>query len=362
MILSRIASILLYFFIFFSIILLSYLSRRTRKPFFAIVAIFIPAIFVALRFRVGTDTEGYVQMFNEVSSMDFSQIVSKIISFGIEPFAIFVIKLINLLRLDCFFFFFVFSLLTFAMLFVATNNIAKNSSWLLFSACSIIVLPLSINIMRQGAAIAIIFASISSLLIGRKKLAFALFAFAFTVHFSTIVLLPVLFLEPFLKKYGLKHSVFISLIILVFLLFAVPRLLPFIIDNELLPQKYLDTFSSFSSNLMNFDFLFFCILAFLLLITRQRANSYSDRVNRFFTVLVLAGVCYSGMGFFSAYLGRFSDFFWPFVIIASWLLIDRFEDNQRFKQTVFICVTLFYFTITTIVMGNSELIPYGLSI
>ena len=363
MILSNIASILFYFFIFFSVILFSYLYKRTKKTIFAAISVILPALFVALRFRVGTDTEGYIQMFNEVSSMDISQILYKVMSFGIEPFAIFVIKFSKLLGLDCFFFFFVFSILTFSAFFFGIKNISKEHAWLLFPACIILALPFSINIMRQGAAIAVVFLAFTSTLNkDYKKFALPLFILAFTIHFSSILLFPIFILKPFLKKYGLRRLMTAILVVLVFLLFALPKALPIIINNGLLPQKYLDTFGSFSSNLMNFDFLIFSILAFILLLTKNRTNSFPKELNQLFALLVLAGVCYSGAGFSSAYLGRFADFFWPFIIVAIWLFIDRLEDGRCFKQVLFLSAMLIYFTATTILMGNSELIPYGLSI
>ena len=226
MILSNIASIIFYFFIFLSTMLFSYLYKRTKKTIFAITSIVLPAFFVALRFRVGTDTEGYIQMFDEVSSMSFPQVISKVTSFGIEPFAIFVIKLAKLLGLDCFFFFFVFSLLTFSALFFGMKNIGKKHAWLLFSACVVLVLPFSINIMRQGAAIAIIFLAFTSTLDeDYKKFALPLFILAFTMHFSSILLFPIFLLKPFLKKFGFKRLVTAILVELVVLLFAFPLLL-----------------------------------------------------------------------------------------------------------------------------------------
>jgi hypothetical protein len=302
-------------------------------------------------------------MFDEVSSMDFSQLFSKTISFGIEPFAILTIKLADLLGLDCFFFFFVFSLLTFSALFFAALDINKEHAWLLFSACAIIVLPFSINIMRQGAAIAIIFLAIARTFSdNNRKYSLPLFILACTIHFSSILLLPVFFLKPSLERFGLKRVAIALSIMLILLLFVLPRLLPIIISSGLLPQKYLDAFGSFTSNLMNFDFLFFIALVFLLLITKNRNNSFSEKQNQLFILLVLAGVCYSGIGFFSAYLGRFSDFFWPFIVVSLWSIIDRFKDTRRFKQALLLGVMLAYFTTTTILMGNSELMPYGLSL
>lgn len=360
MTLSRIASIVLYLSIFAFIILFSFLSKKTNKKIFMFLAVLAPALLVALRGNVGTDTAEYVNMYDEISTIPLEKAIEKVTSFGIEPFAVFSIRLLHAVNLKYFFFYFAYSIITYGFAFLFAKKIPGNRTWLLYSAVAIVLLPFSINVMRQAAAIAVISFLIVRLFYNHEEWLknLIIFILAIALHFSVVMLIPLFAVYTLYRTFGFKRTATIISLAILALLAVFPKFLSFALNNHLVSDKYTDTISQFSSNLMNFDFIIFIGLFTLLSLTRKRKNSFDSRINDFITLVVLCNVFYSGIGFFSAYIGRMSDYFWPTAIVGLWFGIDRFKDNPRFKTAIYLIGVILYFVFTCIILGNSQIIPY----
>ena len=361
MTLSSIASILFYISIFIFVILFSFLYNKTKKKPFTILSVLVPALLVAARDKVGTDTSEYLKMFDEVSMLPFSDALEKVTSLGIEPFAVFSIRILSALGFKYFSFYFVFALITFGFIFLAARKYPNKNAWLFYSTMSIIILPFSINVMRQAAAIAVIALLIARSIYNQKeRLAnVALFVFAISLHFSVAMLFPLFIVPIFYKLFGFKRTTISLSIAIIASLVVFPRALSFALNHHLISAKYTETLSLFSSNVLNFDFVIFGGLSVLLILTRQRKNSDSKKLNDLITLIVLSNLFYSGIGFFSAYLGRMSDYFWPTAVIGIWLGLDRFKDNRNVKVGIYLTAIILYFVTTCIILGNSQIIPYG---
>ena len=100
------------------------------------------------------------------------------------------------------------------------------------------------------------------------------------------------------------------------------------------------------------------IISVLYYITRKHLNGYSRKTNRVMLTMMACGIFYSGLGLFSAYIGRMADFFWPLNIIALWVIVDRFKDSETTKYILFLLVPVLYFVASCIIMGNNQIIPY----
>lgn len=360
MTLSSIASILFYISIFIFVILFSFLYSKTKKKPFAVLSVIVPALLVAARDKVGTDTSEYLKMFDEVSILPLSDAIEKVTSLGIEPFAVFSIRILGALGFKYFSFYFIFALITFGFIFLAARKYPSRNAWLFYSAMAIIILPFSINVMRQAAAIAVISLLIARLIYNPKehfKNVF-LFIFAISLHFSVAMLLPLFIIPVFYKLFGFKRTATVFSIVIIASLIIFPKALSFALDHNLISAKYTETLSLFSSNILNFDFVIFGGLFVLLTLTRKHKNGDSQKLNDLLALIVLCNLFYSGIGFFSAYLGRMSDYFWPTAVVSIWLGLDRFKDSRNVKVGLYLTAIILYFITTCIILGNSQIIPY----
>ena len=74
----------------------------------------------------------------------------------------------------------------------------------------------------------------------------------------------------------------------------------------------------------------------------------------------MTGVAYSAVGFYSGYLGRLADFFWPFAIFMLWQLLSETEEKPLVKITIMYIIAIAYFILAFVIMGTNQLIPYDI--
>ena len=362
MTLSNISSIFFYFSVFALTFLFAFLHQKHQKKAFAVISVLIPAIAIAMRFGVGTDSMAYSEMFDVVSEEPLEQAISRITAFSMEPTAIFLIRILDCFAFGHFAFYFAYSLLTFACLFFFAKKLDKNNAWIIFGALVLIMLPYCINGMRQAAAISLfallllrVFEKPSALLSN-----LALFLLAFCLHFSAIILIPVLFVAPALRRFSAKKVAIFATFALLCALFIFPKFITLLLDTGLMPGKYANTLELYGGSIINFDFVIFLSLAALLALTRKKNNSASFSLNTYSVLIILCGLFYASLGFYSAYIGRMADYFWPFVVFGFWLGIDRFKDSPALKRFVFIAALAGYFALVYFVLGNTQIIPFRL--
>lgn len=360
MILSKIASIVFYLVLFTLTILFAYLQKRTNRKLFGVLAILIPSVAIAARFGVGTDSEAYIKMFDDISREPLSESITRIQTFSMEPIAVFLIKILHHFAFGYFSYFFFFSLLTFGCLYIFSKKIDTSRWWLIFGALVMIMTPYCINGMRQAAAI-----SVFSLLLVRVFSKprhilsnLALLLLTCCLHFSAAMLIPVLLVILAIKKYDFKKCAAVVMGFSFVSLLIFPKAISFLLENGIMPSKYATTIALYEGSLANFDFIIFLTISVLLLLTRRRVAEQELKLNNFVIITILCNLFYAGLGFYSAYIGRMSDYFWPMATFGIWLGIDRFKDNPAFKQALYIAALAGYFVITYFIMGNSEIIPF----
>lgn len=361
MILSKLAT-LLFFASFFGIILcLGYLAHKKQSKILSVALVLLPAIIVAIRFQTGSDTENYKDIYDSLNSTSLHDAIMQITSLSFEPFTILSARLSDFIGFGYFFYFLAHSLPTFAASLFVSKKIDPNRWWLLFASIALILLPYSLNIMRQTLA-ASLFVLLLVLLAKKQKswlTIVATFILMISCHFSSILLLPVLFIHPLISRKRFESLFFLLFVVIIISLAAFPFIFSFISSNELLPPKYLEAIGVSKFNLFNFDFVIFLALSVFLYITRKFENRYSPEHNQYLSLIILCNLFYAGIGLFSAYIGRMSDYFWPVAVIGIWFLLDRFRDSFRLKGIVYICLIFTYFVASCFILGNNQIVPYG---
>lgn len=362
MTLSIIASIIFFFFLFASSFFLSYLQKRYNRPIFGVLAVLIPAIVLAFRVNSGTDSGNYIQIYKDIAPSSLSEALKRCLDFSFEPFTIITIKIAARLGLGVSFYFFCHSIVSFIALKRASSLFSKENSWLLYGALVITMSPYCFNSMRQALATSLFILVVALILNAKKSFSkiILLSVLMLCCHFSSALCFPViLILFIFRHSISPKASIFI-IVSSILLLLAFPVIFSFLAHYSLIPPKYLSSVNLSTPNLFNFDFAIFFFLSLILLYCRGIKNSFSDSANASLTRAICCSLLFAGFGFFSAYLGRISDYFWPIATIAIWFIIDKFKDTPSLKYTVFITSLILYFIFTCYVLGNNQLFPLNL--
>ncbi len=364
--LSDCASVVLYLAVFLSAAVFAYLGKKKNLKFCYVLAVLLPALLAGFRYSSGTDSLTYRSMYEQIGTESAEMTAWRVNEGGLEPFAVYASALGNLLQLPPSFLFIIFGIITAAFLLMTTHKFSRNRAWLFYGMLLLIVFPESLNMMRQLAAnsiqafaLAYIFKSQRYNIRPRVTPILLLLAFSVSIHYSSVLLLPV-FLLPIIAKRvrGRTLTMLLGLFIAGCVL-AFPALLNFVINMGILSERHYETFMAMPGSLINVKFFAAAVLGLIMLANYHRREIRFDKQ---FSLLLLLGMAYSAVGFYSGYLGRLATFFWIFIVmIGSELLCQLFKkDHHR----ILICsaVAILYFVLYFCVLGMNEVMPYSFAV
>lgn len=359
MILGNTASILLYFAIFGISILLLFLGEKKKNKLLVILALLLPITLASIRSQVGTDWIAYNQFYEEVAQEDSKEFWRQIVEHETEPMMMFIGWITSTTKSGSWVIFFVYSAITLLFMYLAIRKLVPKNSWLLFGVFLFTAFPDSFNTMRQMAAMSVL-AYMFSLLVDcwpRTKremiILILLLILAINLHYATIALLPILFIPWLSRKIGEKKISYILAILLIFSLSLFPLLIQLLANSGLLSPKHYETLTNDFGSFYNFNFLICIVIGTFSFFYFKKGG------NNIFTPLMLLGANYAALGFYSRYLGRLADFFWPFATILAWKILDTFKISSKAKIVVTCSAAAVYFILAYVIMGTSEVIPYG---
>ncbi len=360
------ASTILYVAVFLLSTCCAYIGQKKNYKFLIILAIIIPTLFAGFRLHSGTDTDTYRTFYNQVGAESFAASMSRIGSGTMEPIIVFLARIGNALHLNASFIFLIFAAITLVFLYLTTRNLSREHAWLYYGMLLFFVFPESFNIMRQLAAISIQAFALSHIIKNTHEgkrinyvgvIFLALLSVGF--HYSSLLLLPALCLPFFIKHIRGRTLFVITSIIALICLFAFPQLIRLIGQFGLLPQKHLDTLLATEGSLINVKFYASVILAGVFFANFFRRRDKKDKEYGF---LMMLGMIYSAIGFYSGYIGRLSNFFWVFIIIAIVNLINQLFKQERDKMLMNALIAVVYFVLYFVILGFDAIMPYGVAL
>ncbi len=359
MILGNTTSIILYFVVFGFSIFLLFLGEKKKNKLLIVLALLLPIALASVRSQVGTDWIAYNQFYEEVAQEDSKEFWRQIVEHETEPMMMFIGWITSNLKSGSWVIFFIYSTITLLFMYLAMRKMVPKKSWLLFGVFLFVAFPDSFNTMRQMAAMSVL-AYMFSLLVhcwprDKRELIILvlLLVLAVNLHYATIALLSVLLIPWFSRKFSEKKLSYILTILLVFSLLLFPFLIQFLASSGILSPKHYETLINDFGSFYNFNFLI-CIT-----LGTFSFFYFKNRKMTTLTPLMFLGANYAALGFYSRYLGRLADFFWPFATILAWEILDTFKIPEKAKIIVTLSVSTLYFILAYIIMGTSEIIPYG---
>ena len=362
--LDSFTSLLLYLVIFLSASIFAYLGHKSGRKSFWLFAILLPAVLAGLRYSAGTDSLAYRSFYAEVNEEDWSYSVLRITTGEMEPLIVLLSRLGGFLNLGASSMLFCFALITTIFFALCCKKYNSKYSWLCYGLLIFMAFPESFNMMRQMAAISVqayLLCDIAQKIHLNEKnnilKIIVLSILAYSLHYSSLILLPVLALPWITKHCRYRRIIFSLSLIAVFCMFALPFTISLVSDLGILSQKHLDTLLSGDGSLININFFATFILAIAFILNTRRTKSDSDRQK---SILMLAGVSYSAIGFYSGYLGRLSTLFWIFIITAIVDIVAQLFQKESHRVAISSAVAIVYFVLYFGVLGFSQIMPYSL--
>lgn len=335
-----------------------YGSRYKHK---AIVGLsLIPPIIVAgLRYAVGTDYRTYVSIYENLSMLNQKEFLATNIS-GIEIGYYWLIKFSAGLYNDPKTMFILASALTIGFFYMGLKRFNPAHKAQIYFLYLMTIFPLTLNAVRQGIAMSICFFAFSY--ISEKKFkhyAFWLIA-ASLFHLSSIVLLPLYFINKLVKTTSLKDQ-YISLAKILSASLVLFILLPlvgsffssFSIFNRYAEYKYIVSEGK--------NYLFFLkatIMALVLILYKRIARLDNNAV--FLTAFAVLEVACTTLGFALPILSRVSLYFAFYSIILLSYIPDVFSDRfgRYISKTAIIVYGFSFFILIYYVAAYSQVMPY----
>ncbi len=366
MIFDGFTSVLLYFIVFALSAVLLHLGDKKKLKSLTMLGLLIVVLFSAFRLNAGTDTATYRTFYEEVSTSTVQRSVDRLKSGEMEPFIIFTAMFGGFIGVGDWFMFAVFALITVYFLYKTTRKLDEKYYWVLYGVCLLMVYPNSFNTMRQMAAMSVLSYVLSviirSVIDGRRVGAvkiMLLSLFAISLHYSSIALLPILLVPYITRRFGYHKTFYIIGFLTILIVTLYKPALQILSSAGVLSPKHFATFINTEGSLLNFNFLICGFLAFISAL-HYRNHRNNNHLNKHNLIILMVGVAYSAIGFYSGYLGRLADFFWPFAILMLWQLISETKETPLKKVAIMYAVAIAYFILAFVIMGTNQLIPYDI--
>ena len=363
--LNDFASIMLYISVFALASLFAYLSEKTNKKTFCVLAVALPVLLAGFRYTTGTDSLAYRNMYEQIGNESASVTAERVENGGLEPFVVYTSVVGNAIQLPPCFLFIIYAAITAGFLFAATRIISVKHAWLIYGMLLFIVFPESFNIMRQVAAnsvqafiLAYIFDKHQS---GRRVKIVSvllLLCFSITLHYSSLLLLPVFALPTIVKHVRGYTLAMILCLLIAGCVLAFPALLNIVVDLHIMSDRHYVTFMEMPGSIVNIKFFAAAIAAIVLIANYFRRNKQIDKQ---YSLLMLLGVAYSAIGFYSGYLGRLAMFFWIFIIMFTGKLLCQLFEKENHRIAICSAVAIIYFIVYFCILGFNAIMPYYLA-
>lgn len=352
---------------------LVYFGEKKKWKWLVVLGLALPILVAAFRgINVGTDTRAYADMYEQVTTEGWQKTFDeRLLNREIEPFIVFISKLGGFLGFGRWWTFGIFSAITVIFTYLAITKVYYKNKWLLYGLFLFMVFPNSLNVMRQMAAMSILLyllVIIFNMINERKKVSckkiIGLALFAIILHYGSILVLPVFGLLLLYKKLGFKKVVSLVILLLTFLIPFLVNINLIVSKFGLLSEKHTDGLLGFQGRIFNFNFWIFCVIIFGLIIGflkyKKQTLKKATIIFEIKILLMIIGTFYASIGFFSGYIGRLADFFWPVAIYISVLEITKYIKNRRMREIALLTSGVAYFIVTFAIVGINKIMPYTL--
>lgn len=352
-----------YILVFFLTIFFSIFHYVIKDKVFKLIILFFLVIIISMiyyfrDYSIGTDTYAYVEYFDLLKQIKYSEIFYYSDVYKVEfIFFVFSKFLIDIFE-DFHLVFFIYAIITYSVLIFSFKKLRLNLTLMLFSIFTLFpIFFYNFNILRQSIALSFIIMSVVYLINNENKKFIFWVLLSSLFHSSAIVCLFFYFAyiyRDFLYKYILY--IYIGLLGVGYVFFN-------LIGNYL--DKYMVYMEGSGERPFGLPILLGFTLIFILsyfLDIKRKDFSYRNHL-RFFNFLLGLFLVYNSMlyilGFSNQGLNRVGFYFmWPIIFIIPILVSNFFKKNDRFfvNFILFSFYSLMFFYI--LFSQSDDIIPF----
>ena len=352
------ASFLLYIFCFVFSACMIALAQRTSRKLFTIIGLATPILLVGLRQGVGTDYAAYVYMFNEFSQISLQNLITMPEN-SIELGFYAIIQLSWLLTRDYTLMFGASAMLTVCFAYLGIKRLVPRYLPIAFFLYLLVLMPSSMNLVRQGIAMSVIIFAISYIIRGNVYKYIACVLVAASFHTSALIMLPLYMLKLVgnIKKINVNTN--LSIVIVITLCFGV--LLPSLIASGSM-NILLGDYANYEGMQVGIGLvtLFFAIILIPLVIIFYQPLGRKSETARLLGAMVFIEVALLGLSSVSGVFTRISYYF-TFAGLLYITMIPNIINPKGAQVVAWILIALYgilYFTVTYYFAGYSNIFPY----
>ncbi len=357
---SDASSLLLYISTFVLSSLLFGFGLKRNYRFVKYAGLALPIALASARYMVGTDYQTYISIYDNVSDLNLHQFLNAQNSFN-ELGYFLMFKLSRAITSGPYLMFALSSTLTMLFFYLGLNRHNLRNKGLTYFLYLMIIFPSTLNLVRQGLAISIVFFALSYLTDRNLKKFVLWILVASLFHISALAILPLYLINRIVKdnKSG-RTVIFKTFVLSTFLYFLLPEVIHLFSSIPLFSRyiRYQTTQVVAGNNLTFFLKAF--VLSVILIFSRHLLKL--NRKMIFYISFAVIELMLSTIGFTSAFMGRIALYLSPFslLLVASLPLIFSDRLGKYFMTTLIVVYGLLYFYIAYYLLGQSDLFPYQL--
>jgi len=341
-----------------SALLLSFGVKRSSK-FIRSIAVLIPIVFVGLRLNVGTDYVAYVYMYDLFSAININEYIA-LTENSIEIGYYLLIQLAQLLGGYSWVMFFLSSLITISVAYLAIKRLAPNNIPMVFFLYLMTILPFTLNGIRQGIAMSIVFFALSYIISGKFKKFLLFILLAATFHTSALLLLPLYLLRALVlnRRYDNTLTLTLSVVLAATVGIGLPVLVGFGSGIPLLGDYLEYEGRQVGVGLLD---VVFKLVPLIAVFCTYMAVVKKDKSAKVFATLILLEVATLGLGSISAVFIRVSYYLAIGGLVYLALIPSSFSSHRlrRLMKMIIVLYGIVFFVVTYYLVGYSEIFPYN---
>lgn len=321
-------------------------NKRIIGKFFISFSFILMLFLVGLRYKVGTDYDSYLKIYDTIKNLDWSRLDLLSWEYG----SIVIFKISSYFLFNSYLIFFVIGFITLYPIYKANKLLDyKYLAYSILTFCCL-YLPFCLNGMRQGMAMSIILYGFVLLMLNHKR-GILYIIISILIHKSSVLFLPFMILYLFEKNNFKKYSIILTVLLSIFILFFLKNIL---IDNDI--SYYSSYLNNVNTESISFKIIIFYIPIILISVLYTKANSVSN----IYSGLFYSGIVFEIIGSSARYMNRIALYLNLFQIIFIPYIISKIE-NKNTKMIIkifYIIYLITYFIFQFYVKNKNEIFPY----
>lgn len=325
-----------------------------------IMAIVIPSVFAGIRYNVGTDYQNYYWTFEQIRNTETKELLSKENTFNMDKGFVMITKPLSKIFDNRALFGIWGAIIISIIIYSLLKKYRTYNVTFIYFAFLLLYYFFSFNILRQVIALSIIFLAISYVFENKPIKYFVLILIASLIHFSALLAIPIWFLWDHknnkaiksIKKWGILTLV---LLITIFWQNILQNLAAFNIVPIIKYSGYLA-----GTDHANMSFIIKLIIVIIMITLRKSIRKDNGAIDLFILMFVI-GTIFDFTGYYSSFIKR-SAIYYSIVEIILFSRIDLVttRESRWITRIIVIALIIAYFTISTLILKQGGLIPYGI--